>query len=309
MFERREEMKSIFRVLLACVIVVSALFVMPSGVSAATSVYDNDQAGWEAAVGAWLTEDFEDGTVGPGVSVDSDNGYIYTQLSGNKLWYDDLVYEGEPTTFTTWTFDVPIYAFGGMWKLGGPDCGGPGSNIEVLINGSWESVGVIDREYINVFWGFVSDVPFTQVRLQAYNFEGIRERYTLDDMVYAQLKQWVTGGGTFGPYGSYSRVTFGGNVGIDQGGNPIGQFQLTNHDTKVSYHTTEILSVSFPAPNTITFRCTLRNNYSEAVGVTTFTLVDNGQGKKAAGKDQFKEQGLPFIDLKGGNIKVHAGIP
>jgi len=306
-------MKSIFRVLLACVIVVPALFVMPLTVAAATSVYDNDQAGWEATVGAWLTEDFEDGVVGPGISVESDNGDIYTQPSGNKLWYDDLHYwEGEPTTFTTWTFDVPIYAFGGIWDLaslgGDPDCGGAGSNIEVLINGSWESVGVIDREYINVFWGFVSDVPFTQVRLQAYNDQGYRERYTLDDMVYSQLKQWVTGGGHFQGY-PYMRCSFGGNVGLDQGGNPMGQFQVRNHDTKMSWHSTEILSVSFPADNTVTFTCIMRNNVNDYLLTTSYTLVDNGEGRKAVSKDQFDEQGLGFIDLKGGNIKVHAGIP
>ena len=154
-----------------------------------TTVYDNDQAGWEAAVGSWATENFDDGAVGPGISVVSTNGYIYTQGSGNKLWYDSLTYSGGPTAWTTWTFDVPIVAFGGTWDLGSsggdPNCGGPGSNIEVLMDGSWINVGVIDRSYINVFWGFVSDTPFTAVRLQAYNGEGWTERYTLDDMVYS----------------------------------------------------------------------------------------------------------------------------
>jgi len=153
-----------------------------------TTVYDNNQAGWETAVGSWATEDFEDG-VGPGISVVSTNGYVYTQGSSNKLWYDSLTYEEVPTAWTTWTFDNPIVAFGGTWDLGSsggdPECGGPGSNIEVLMDGSWQSVGVIDNSYIDVFWGFVSDTPFTQVRLQAYNDEGWTERYTLDDMVYS----------------------------------------------------------------------------------------------------------------------------
>jgi hypothetical protein len=178
-------MKKLLGIALALVLMA----VVPSPAMAATTVYDNDQAGWEAAVGSWETEDFEDGVVGPGISVVSDNGYVYTQASGNDLWYDSLTYSAGPTAYTTFTFDDPIYAFGGTWDLGSwledPEIGGPGSNIEVLMDGSWQSVGVIDNDYIDVFWGFVSDTPFTQVRLQAYNDEGWTERYTLDDMVYS----------------------------------------------------------------------------------------------------------------------------
>jgi hypothetical protein len=175
--------------LLGIGLVLVLMVAVPSpAMAATTTVYDGDQAGWEAAVGSWATEDFEDG-VGPGISVSSTNGVVHTQGSGNKLWYDSLTYDGGPTATTTWTFDNPIYAFGGTWDLGSsggdPEVGGPGSNIEVLMDGSWQSVGVIDNSYIDVFWGFVSDTSFTQVRLQAYNDEGWTERYTLDDMVYS----------------------------------------------------------------------------------------------------------------------------
>jgi hypothetical protein len=177
-------MKKLLGIALALVLMA----VVPSPAMAATTVYDDDQAGWEAAVGSWETEDFEDSVVGPGISVTSTNGIVYSQAT-NKLWYDSLTYDEEPTAWTTFTFDDPIYAFGGTWDLGSqygdPDVGGPGSNIEVLMDGSWVSVGVIDREYIDVFWGFVSTTPFTQVRLQGYNDEGWTERYTLDDMVYS----------------------------------------------------------------------------------------------------------------------------
>lgn len=156
------------------------------------TVYDNNQAGWEAAVGSWATEDFEDGVVGPGISVTSTNGVVYSQAT-NKLWYDSLTYSGGPTAWTTFAFDNPIVAFGGTWDLassgGDPTCGGPGSNIQVrMMDGSWQDVGVISRNYIDVFWGFVSDTAFDQVRLQAYNNQGWTERYTLDDMVYTELE-------------------------------------------------------------------------------------------------------------------------
>jgi hypothetical protein len=179
--------------LLVIGVVLVLMAALPSPAMAATiTVYDNNQAGWQAAVGSWATEDFEDGVVGPGISVDSTNGVVYSQAT-NKLWYDSLTYDGGPTAWTTWTFGNPIVAFGGTWDLGSlggdPDAGGPGSNIQVrMMDGTWQDVGVIDNSYIGVFWGFVSDTPFTQVRLQAYNDEGWTERYTLDDMVYTELE-------------------------------------------------------------------------------------------------------------------------
>ncbi len=181
-------MKKILAIVLAVM-----LLAMGPGValaSSTTTVYDGNQAGWQAAVGSWATEDFEDGVVGPGLNVVSTNGYIYTQASGNDLWYDQLDYPVGPTT--TWTFANPIVAFGGTWDLGStgndPIIGGPGSHIQVrMMDGSWVDVGVINNSYIDVFWGFVSDTPFTQVRLQAYNDDGWIERYTLDDMVYTEI--------------------------------------------------------------------------------------------------------------------------
>lgn len=176
--------------------------------SPSITVYDNDQAGWEAAVGCWEVEDFTDEILNPGVSVVSDLGEILVPPVAPGLWWDQLDYDGGPTTFTTWTFANPIYAFGGTWDAGsdreydGHPVGGPGSNIEVLIDGSWVSVGVIDNDYIDVFWGFVSDVPFTQVRLQAYNDEGWTERYTLDNMVYSDITPPVVWSGeTANPHG------------------------------------------------------------------------------------------------------------
>lgn len=184
-------MKRLWMILLVCALTMPALLLMPGAASASPTVtiYAGDFSGWQAAVNnVYDVEDFEDASLNPGVSIDSDLGEILVDYG---LWWDQLNYSGGPTSFTTWTFAVPIYAFGGTWDAGsyqnydGHPIGGPGSNIEVLIGGVWVSVGVIDREYIDVFWGFVSDVPFTQVRLQAYNDEGWTERYTLDNMVYS----------------------------------------------------------------------------------------------------------------------------
>ncbi len=182
--------------LLVVGLVLVLMAAVPSPAMAATpTIYVNDQAAWEAAVGSWATEDFEDGVVGPGIGVVSTNGYVYSQAT-NKLWYDSLTYNvttGEPTAWTTWTFDNPIIAFGGTWDLGSlagdPNVGGPGSNIWVRVtDGTWQDVGAIDNDLIGVFWGFVWNTPFTAVRLQALNDEGWTERYTLDNMVYTELE-------------------------------------------------------------------------------------------------------------------------
>jgi hypothetical protein len=254
-------MKKVVKLFVIFGLVIPAILTISNVVLADTNVYDNDQTGWEAAVGSWITEDFEDGIVGPGVSVVSDNGSIYTQLSGNDLWYDWLYYDEGPTSTTTWTFDVPIHAFGGMWDLGSqggdPDCGSPGSNIEVLINGSWVSIGVIDREKIDEFWGFVSDVPFTQIRLQGYSDEGWVERYTLDDMVYSVLPQYLTGGGqivtdTEGvKKKDQYKVSFAGNLGYAGNHTLMGQYQLHLHNVSVDsldgavFHSTSVEILNF----------------------------------------------------------------
>ena len=144
--------------------------------------FQGNWSGWQAAVWkCYSLEDFNDASLNPGLSVVSTYpGYID---SGKGVWWDRLVYSDGDATTTTWEFAQPIYAFGGTWNLADP--GGPGSNIEVLINGSWLTIGVIDNCYENVFWGFVTDLSFTKVRLRGYNKEGGCETYELDDLVYA----------------------------------------------------------------------------------------------------------------------------
>jgi hypothetical protein len=235
---------------LVLAVVLTALFLAPVGASAGTTVYDDDWPGWNAAVGGvYITEDFNDATLNPELSVVSTfPGYI----SGG-VWWDRLVYNTAPKTTTTWIFAVPVYAFGGTWNLGGP--GGPGSNIEVLINGAWVSVGVINRSYINRFWGFVSDVPFTQVRLQAYNGEGWCETYELDNMVYSMLKQYLTGGGQIvageGKRKDQYVVSFSGNLGYAEDFSLRGQYQFHFHNVSVDgldgaiFHSTSVSALAF----------------------------------------------------------------
>lgn len=173
------------KILISITLVLSLfMFVLPAAVIAngITTVYDQDWSGWQnAVVYGYATESFEDAILNPGVSVVTDLGYVDTTKG---VWWDRLVVPLYGQTTTVWQFDKPILAFGGTWNPGGP--GGPGANIAVSINGSWISVGVIPRTYVNVFWGFVSSVPFTEVRLESDNpNEGWCETYELDNMVYS----------------------------------------------------------------------------------------------------------------------------
>jgi hypothetical protein len=141
-------------------------------------VYPDDRLGWESAVGVYEEEFFTDATLNPGVSVVTDNGYVKTSTG---VWWDRLVCS--PTTTTTWQFATPLVGFGGNWNPGGP--GGSGAGIAVAIDGSWVSVGEISRSYTGQFWGFVSTVPFSAVRLSPGSGSGWCETYELDNMVYA----------------------------------------------------------------------------------------------------------------------------
>jgi len=141
-----------------------------------------DKSAWEAAVGTWATEDFSDATLNPGVSVVSDWGSVTGGLWLDRV--DDGDY-GEGVLETTWTFDPPIYAWGGTFDANIP--GGPGSSINVTyIDGSSVVVGTIPNTIQDTFWGFVSDEPFIQVHLEdAALIEYARETYEMDDMVYS----------------------------------------------------------------------------------------------------------------------------
>ncbi|MEQ9486286.1 PEP-CTERM sorting domain-containing protein [Coleofasciculus sp. F4-SAH-05] len=167
---------------------LSVLVLAPKADATNITVFTDKQAWIDALDEPWFeTEDFEDQTLNPGVSVISTVGKIQ-----GGVW-SDLINDS-PLQTTTWKFEQPeiwdgINAWGGIWDLAGP--GGRGSNIAATVTLLMDGQQLIDKEIPNTlqgdFWGFVSDTPFDQVILTEGNLGGgHQETYTFDDMVYAQ---------------------------------------------------------------------------------------------------------------------------
>jgi hypothetical protein len=160
---------------------------------AATIVY-TDKAAWDSAVGGqFLTEDFNDAVLNDGVSfVSSESGNINPALG---IYQDVLASASQNEPMTVWSFTPAITAYGGSWTLGGP--GGSGNSLLVYLDGT-TFVGSIPNSFNGGFWGFVSDAPFTSVKLIGGSGTN-QQNYKLDDMVYAPVPvpaaAWLLGSG------------------------------------------------------------------------------------------------------------------
>ena len=150
------------------------------------TIYTN-KAEWEAALsGSIVTEDFSDDQLNNGVSfVSAESGHINPE---QECYQDVLASFSSNEPNTVWSFGSEIIAYGGNWTLGGP--GGSGNSLLVYINDFPVYVGFISNSYGGEFWGFVSDTPFTSVRLVG-GLGTNQQNYCLDDMVYSQYDQHI----------------------------------------------------------------------------------------------------------------------
>ena len=163
-----------------CLVIV---FVAGSA-NAVPTVYTN-RAAWEAAVGTYTLENFDDGVLNADISVVSTVGKIQAgtgALGTDLLWWDEVDEAVSPVRRTTWTFATPITGFGAYWDLANPS--GPGSNIQMYLNGV-----LVGQEIMNntagTFWG-VTNGAFDTVLLTEGS--GVyREKYEMDEMVYSVI--------------------------------------------------------------------------------------------------------------------------
>jgi len=167
-------------------------------VSAATIIY-TDKTAWENALGGqFLTEDFNDAQLNTGVSfISTESGHINPAQNN---YQDVLASTSQNEPMTTWNFTPEITGYGGNWTLGGP--GGSGNSLLVFIDNL--QVGSISNSYGGEFWGFISDSPFTSVKLMGGGGTN-QQNYRLDDMVYSPVPVpaavWLFGSGLIGLIG------------------------------------------------------------------------------------------------------------
>ncbi len=183
-------------------ITASIMFVLMVNAQAATTIYTN-KAAWTAAFSSYGTEGFADSVFNSGVSVVSDAGSV---IGGE--WSDRVVPGGASTTFS---FSPGMFGFGGDWDLANP--GGAGTGIAVtlsLVGGGTEAVSAeIPQTIAGGFWGFISDVAFTDVFMIGGTQGGLAETYLMDNMVYSASASpvpvpaavWLFGSGLLGLIG------------------------------------------------------------------------------------------------------------
>jgi hypothetical protein len=182
-------------------VALAAIISCVTAVSSATIIIYTDEAEWQNALsGQFLTEDFSDEELNPGVTfVSSESGHINPEL---ECYQDVLASQSQNEPSTTWTFEPRITAYGGKWALGGP--GGSGNSLAVYIADDSLYVGSIPNSYDGEFWGFISDEPFSSVRLVGGSGTN-QQHYCLDDMVYSPLS--TSGVGPFGNDPAGSRLS------------------------------------------------------------------------------------------------------
>ncbi|MEZ5524819.1 MAG: PEP-CTERM sorting domain-containing protein [Pseudomonadales bacterium] len=134
------------------------------------------RADWEAAVNhKFSEEDFNDGSA---------DGFSFSRTGGGHTGFgissDRFNDRLRNNTTTTFTFDVPIYAFGANFDL---SPGGAGLGL-IIVAGTETLAVEIPSTFSGEFFGFVTDTLITSVTLRSGTQSGGAETYNLDNLVY-----------------------------------------------------------------------------------------------------------------------------
>lgn len=166
-------------------LLLAVVFLMNAAAAKAGVTVYTDKTDWANALGGqFSTETFSDSQLNTGVSFAStESGHINT---AEECYQDVLASQSQNEPQTTWSFVPQIYGYGGNWTLGGP--GGSGNSLLVYVADTSLKVGAISNGYGGEFWGFVSDVPFTSVKLIG-GAGSNQQNYKLDDMVYSSVPE------------------------------------------------------------------------------------------------------------------------
>lgn len=156
--------------------VLCALCIDAGATIAATTIY-TDRAAFDIATGGSLNfEDFSDTTF-ENVAISSDAGFVTSGIFRDRPTPGSFFQSRDTTTYT---FNSPTTAFGGDFDL---SPGGNGNGLRFVL-----SNGEIVSEEIGApydgFWGFVSDLSFTSVTVQAGSGSGRAETHNFDNFSF-----------------------------------------------------------------------------------------------------------------------------
>ncbi|MFC6669437.1 PEP-CTERM sorting domain-containing protein [Marinobacterium aestuariivivens] len=178
------------------------------------SVFDGGGVGslrfdWEAAVGAYMEEDFAGG--------DSDDFSVAIAGGGHNRFsingtLKDRLSPGSGSV-TTIAFDFEIFAFGANWDLSPREAG---RGIRLYAGGLLVPIEV-PTTHTGEFFGFISDVGFTQLVLDAGTQGGAPDRYTADDFVYSAFSSPIAEPVAVPVPGTLALLVLGALLGIGLG--------------------------------------------------------------------------------------------
>jgi hypothetical protein len=164
-------------------ILMTCLMLMLGFVPAANATFStySSQAAFIAAAGPVLTENFDDATLVPGLSITEVNG----AGSIHDGVYENIV-NASYNRYQVYNFAGGMTAFGAWLDLYNP--GGPGSEIDIYIDDTDTYIGTIPSSSNGDFFGFVNSYVFYGVRFQDAQFSqlgGIQETYYNVDLSLA----------------------------------------------------------------------------------------------------------------------------
>lgn len=158
---------------------IALALVLAAKPASAQYTFYSDFASWSAAVhNTFLTEDFSDTTLNPGLSYSTINGSI----SGGT--YNDSLMGFRNTTFK---FTPSVYAVGGNFNL---TPGGASAGIKFQLH-TENGIVMVTQQIPNTanggFYGIVSNYEISQLTIKAGNQvgNGPGEAYFLDNLRYA----------------------------------------------------------------------------------------------------------------------------